>query len=202
MRTALRIGASVFAAIVGLGNDARGQEGGVVTAPGPNQVVSGEFRRTGAGFACSGPKIILEIGERYCLRYGPLRVGMTRAEAEAVLGKPSAETRDQDGEVFVYATEDMPVGKATTAPQFIALSFDAEEKVSMLQSSGRRRQRDWSFSSIHLADSDDLARNLLGEPFSKSPVAENGAELWAYGPWPFTFEVKDHRVVSIRLQPN
>jgi len=46
----------------------------------------------------------------------------------------------------------------------------------------------------------------LGPPFLREPIPRrgtglwrDGGELWSYGNWPFSFEVSNGRVISIRL---
>jgi hypothetical protein len=58
---------------------------------------------------------------------------------------------------------------------------------------------DLRFSSIELGDSEKKIIEILGEPSSKSEVQDVGSILWNYSALPFSLEVKNGRVYSIKL---
>ena len=39
----------------------------------------------------------------------------------------------------------------------------------------------------------------FGSPKNMGPSGVKDTDLWSYGSWPFSFEVKDDHVVSIRI---
>jgi hypothetical protein len=41
---------------------------------------------------------------------------------------------------------------------------------------------------------------FFGQPNHIEPSGEKGTELWTYNPWPFSFEVRDGHVSSIRIR--
>ncbi|NEX94861.1 hypothetical protein [Caulobacter sp. 17J65-9] len=163
------------------------------------KLTTDQFVRAGAGFACISAVAPGDGAEIPCLRMGPLGVGMARAEAEAVLGAPFTSVQDRGDETFIHplAWRDVPGGKELAA--YVALAYDADGRVKVLQVSGVPIAQDWAFSKVRLGETEAAAIAALGEPFAREPVPDTGAQLWTYGPWPFSFEVLDGRVVSIRL---
>ena len=41
---------------------------------------------------------------------------------------------------------------------------------------------------------------VFGTPYRTEPSEEKDTKLWTYGVWPFSFEIKDGRVTSIRIR--
>lgn len=172
------------------------------TAGKPKAAAPAEFFRAGGGFWCSIPAGHRPrgAGMEPCLALGPLSIGMARAEAEGVLGRPLARTEEARGIVFIYALAWSGQPRDSDLQTYAALRFDRADRVEMLQISGKPMQKRWAFSSLALGDPEGRLLAKLGRPFRTEPVAFNGAQLWSYGVWPFTFEVKDGRVISIRLR--
>lgn len=168
--------------------------------------VPSEFIRAGAGFGCVFPRgmsaeAVDAAGMRECLRLGPLQIGMSRTAAEAIAGKVVARAEDGRGVNHIYPLQWSADGDDAVLSTYLALRFDAADRVEMIQISGPPTPaRRWAFSSVALGDDERVLRERMGAPFRTEPVAFNGAQLWSYGVWPFSFEVKDSKVISIRLR--
>ena len=179
------------------------QAGGDVYAPRPDQVVIGEYRRTGAGFVCSvkaaNDQEALRKTKNYCLHYGPLAIGLPRREAERLLGKPLDTVQDAKGKGFVYPRAWSDATHDRRLLSYVVVVFDLKGLAKAIQVSGDADSSDWRFSSVRLGDPSSSIVAALGNPFETSLVSKNGAEFWQYSPWKFSFEVKDRTVTSIRL---
>lgn len=184
---------------------------GQAPASAPATAIVGELKRSGGGFACTftikdginlGDVIALGV-DAPCMRVGPVALGLPRVETEAILGRPLSTAEERQGTMFVYPLAWSGAPKTSDLLTYAAVAYDAQDRVKILQLSGEKMPppRDWAFSAVRLGHPDTAVLAALGEPFSRSPVPDNGAELWAYGPWTFTFEVKDGKVISIRLGP-
>lgn len=57
----------------------------------------------------------------------------------------------------------------------------------------------YGFNQINLGDSTEKLSAQFGSPFHVGPSGLEKTDLWTYGPWPFSFEVRDERVTSIRI---
>ena len=167
-------------------------------------LVPGRFVRSTGGLACTqtGEELARNRGYESCLRIGSLRIGMPRAEAEALLGEPFTSMGDPDGgraHIYVLAWE----GRAgESQPRaYLAVVYGQDGGAKMIQLSGQRPPGPpWSMSGVELGSSDAILRRTLGQPFASHPVQRNGAVQWSYRPWPISFEVKDSTVISIRVE--
>lgn len=137
-----------------------------------------------------------------CLRTGPLVIGMSETEIRDVLSEPLAETDDgQGGRAYVYALSWAGIPNGSDLTAYAAVVYGTDRRAKSLQVSGSARPAgDWGFSGLAIGDpaSDVLAK--FGRPFSTSLVEFNNASLWSYGVWPFSFEVLDGVLVSIRIR--
>jgi hypothetical protein len=57
----------------------------------------------------------------------------------------------------------------------------------------------YGFSGVKLGDSTDAAIKRRGKPMVAQPTGEGTTEIWSYQPWPFSLEITDGRVTSIRV---
>ncbi|WP_249129196.1 MULTISPECIES: hypothetical protein [Bradyrhizobium] len=71
--------------------------------------------------------------------------------------------------------------------------------VFALQISGPAPVAAYGFNQINLGDSTEKLLAQLGSPFHVGQSGLEKTELWTYGPWPFSFEVGEDRVTSIRI---
>jgi len=161
----------------------------------------GEWSRAGAGFACRvGPTPRLppeaikpEMLTRACLHMGPLVVGDEVKALSAIAPTPHRTLPQTNGTTaLLYFLEG-----ADRYPYLVATVQG--DRVVALQVTGPAPAKGYTFNHIDLgADTDTLIR-YFGSPTRLAPSGAKDTDLWVYGPWPFTFEVKDGHVVSIRI---
>jgi len=173
-------------------------------APAPGQLrqhetderLHGEFQRAGAGFACDVPAPLTpqqaeRLKEENCLWLGRLSVGQQAAVLEPLLGQPDRLIPQQKGAVAqVYFS------KAATG---YLVATVVENRIAALQVTGEQPFGDWSFNRVTLGMTLSQLQEIMGVPMSKTNVPDIGAELWSYTPFPFSFEIKGGRVISIRI---
>jgi hypothetical protein len=58
----------------------------------------------------------------------------------------------------------------------------------------------YTYNHIDLGVPADTLVHFFGQPTRFEPSEEKGTELWTYNPWPFSFEVRDGHVSSIRIR--
>lgn len=168
--------------------------------------IVGKFKRSGSGFACvftlrDGVTIDDVSADGPCMRTGPVVLGLPKKEAEESLGRPLTTIEDRGDTVFIYPLTWSGAPKTSDLLAYAAVAYDTQDLVKLIQLSGEKTPSagDWAFSAVRLGDPDTAVLAAVGEPFSRSPVTDNGAELWDYRPWAFSFEIKNGKVTSIRL---
>ncbi len=159
----------------------------------------GEFIRAGGGFSCkvgADQKVRPEHGpyltEQACLHMGPFAIGGDSALVKA-LGKP-----EQVAPLSAEATQLVFLPPTPTGNTYMVVTI-AHGRIVALQMSGEAPIPGWSFNHIDLGMPVEKLTGILGEAFNVRPVADNGSELWTYGAWTFSFEVKAGRVISVRI---
>ena len=88
---------------------------------------------------------------------------------------------------------------------YLVAVFDKQGFVRTLQLTGLAggAVSGLAFSSVKLGMTKDKLVNILGFPSSISDVPQISGKLWSYAPFPFSFELKDNVVYSVRLEtPN
>lgn len=161
----------------------------------------GEWIRAGAGFACRvavpeklRPAAIEAVLSRACQHMGPFVIGDDVKAVMKVLGKPSRKLPQPKGQTaWVYFLE-----KEGSYPYLIVTVV--RDKVAALQLTGPSAAKGYSFSHIDLGMPSATLLQAFGQPGHLGPSEEKGTELWTYGPWPFSFEVRDDHVSSIRIR--
>ncbi len=161
----------------------------------------GEWRRAGAGFACvvGGPKdlppsVTPDMLMLACMHMGPFVIGGDAGTLPSVLGPPHrtvAQPKASDAMVWFLEQRDH-------YPYFIASVRDG--RIATLQVTGPAPpKKEYSFNHINLGDSTETLIRYFGAALqvTKSDLPET--DVWHYGPWPFSFEVKGGRVTSIRI---
>lgn len=149
--------------------------------------------RNGAGFAArfKRDQYVENSTDTLCQRMGNLYIGMPENEARRFLPGQSEVVPNAPGGGVTFHHRLAPEGPDAY------VKFD-EGKLSTLQVSGDTADRSLNFHSVYLGMSEaDLARRF-GPPLQRYPALD-GAVLWAYRPWPFSFLVRQGRVVSIRF---
>ena len=161
----------------------------------------GEWRRAGAGFACVvGPATKLapeavtpDILSRACLHMGPLMVGDSAQVLKNTLGAPHKTLPQPDGATaliyFIEAADHYPYLVVTVA----------KNRIIALQLTGPAAAKGYTYNHIDLGVPADTLVQFFGQPTHFEPSEEKGTELWTYNPWPFSFEVRDGHVSSIRI---
>jgi hypothetical protein len=165
----------------------------------PDPELRGQWLRAGQTFACK-----VEAGKRItppdpdilsfaCQRMGALGVGISEASLKAVLGEPHRKLpQPNNATAYVYF-----LGKPSELP-YLAVTVKANRIVA-LQISGPVPVAAYSFNQINLGDATAKLLAQLGSPFHVGPSGLEKTDLWSYGPWPFSFEVREDRVTSIRI---
>jgi hypothetical protein len=161
----------------------------------------GEWLRNGPGFACKvavGARLPPEViaGEALslaCLHLGPFGIGQDAKALTTALGEPHQKLENTPGQAqliyFLEQREHYPYLVATVA----------KERIVALQVTGFSAPREYSFNHIDLGATTDTLISYFGQPDHVEPSELKDTELWAYGVWPFSFEVNGGHVTSIRI---
>jgi hypothetical protein len=160
----------------------------------------GEWRRAGAGFACTvksrqqiPPEKIPEVLPGACLYLGPFGIGKSATTVKARLGEPHRTVPQQSGAVaWMYFLE------AAGRHPHLAVTV-REDRIIALQLTGSVAAKSYGFNSIDLGASTETLIKVFGPAQHLNPSSQTGADLWSYGPWPFSFEITNDRVSSIRI---
>jgi hypothetical protein len=162
----------------------------------------GEWRRVGESFACKvGAPRPLAPGEvtpeamlLACMHMGPFQIGAAARTLEATLGPPHRTLpQPKETQAFVWF-----LGERDHYPYFIGAV--RSDKITALQVTGSTAHpKAYGFNHVTLGDSTATLTKFFGPAFriSKSELPET--DVWHYGPWPFSFEVKAGQVTSIRI---
>lgn len=163
----------------------------------------GEWIRAGAGFACRVPStqrippeaIRPEEMTRACLHMGPFVIGDEAQTLKSLLGTP-------------HRTHPLPKG-ATAWVYFVdgpgrypyLVATVLQDRIVALQITGPApaTSKDFSFNHIDLGAGIDTLLKIFGPVKHTQPSTEKDTDVWSYPPWPFSFEVKDSHVTSIRI---
>ena len=162
----------------------------------------GEWLRNGPGFACKvtppqgklPPEAINpETLANACLRMGPLGIGGDAKSVASVLGPPHRTLpQPNDATALIYFLE-----AAERLPYFAATV--QKDKIVVLQVSGAATAKDYTFNHIKLGDGTDTLVKHFGPAKQVKPSGLKNTDLWDYPPWPFSFEVTNGRVTSVRI---
>jgi hypothetical protein len=87
--------------------------------------------------------------------------------------------------------------KADHYPYLVATV--SKNRIVALQVTGPVAAKDYGFNHIDLGVTTDTLVQVFGQPNHLEPSEEKDTELWAYRPWPFSFEVRNGHVSSIRI---
>jgi hypothetical protein len=159
----------------------------------------GEWHRVGGTFACvvAAPKSLdapdPDALARACLRIAPVGIGDSEASLKATLGEPSRK-HEQPGNASAYVYF---LDKPDHFPYLVATV--RRGRIIALQTTGPAAGKGTRFNRVDLGDSAEKLKAEFGPAYKTSPSELPGTDLWSYGVWPFSFEVKDGRVTSIRI---
>lgn len=159
-----------------------------------------EFRYSGGAIVCLTDDPKAESGSP-CLRIGDLKPGMTLKNMEdhikADRGIYNRTLSQKDGsEIRVYT---LPTPKSEKSYSYLAIYFK-DGLSTIVQLTGTKTDVPLDFSSIQLGDSQDRVRDLLGPPSSSELETDMPVSLWSYYPFPFSLEMLDGKVYSIRVR--
>jgi hypothetical protein len=162
----------------------------------------GEWQRAGAGFACvvkppkelRNDKSLPDHMARACSFLGPFAPGDDAQTVTKALGAPHRSLAQGNGTTAsVYFLE-----QAGQYPYFVATM--SKSRIVALQVSGPVAAKGFGFNHVDLGSSTDTLMQYFGQPKQVGPSGAKDTDLWTYRPWPFSFEVKDGRVTSIRIE--
>jgi hypothetical protein len=173
-------------------------------AAGTNATVTGlrgEWNRAGASFACrvtTQGKLPLEaikpdVLTKACLHMGPLGIGEAAGSVKSALGEPHRTLQQaKDATAWIYFLD-----RPEQPPYLVATV--SKDKIVALQVSGPTTSKDFTFNHIKLGDDTMVLVDYFGAAYKVTPSGEKDTDLWSYSPWPFSFEVRDNRVTSVRI---
>jgi hypothetical protein len=158
------------------------------------------YERAGNGFACHTDGTDFRNGEKEerdaCLRIGPLFVGMLRADAEALLGKPAATALAGKRQAFAYPLQRETSGLMVT---YAVLTYRDDGRADSVQLTGKPWKGNWQFCGLTLGSSQAAVTARLGAQLQTEKSDLPDTLQWSYSPWTFSFEVTAGIVSSIRL---
>lgn len=156
--------------------------------------------REGWGFSCHLRKEQADRpendGDAPCGQIGPLRLGMSRADAEKVLGSPTTAESLGSSILYVYALQTDETKHMVT---YVVIGYDSKRRVANIQLTGAPWSGAWTFADIKLGDPGKAIIARLGNPHGVSPSREEDTIVWDYLPWTFSFEIRGSYVSSIRV---
>jgi hypothetical protein len=201
------IAGSLFAMLLVISGATYAQTGGA-TAPGAAGTVRhitdlrGEWGRNGPSFFCKvgtrqklAPEAINpDMLARACQRMGPFVIGDDAQVLQTTLGPPHKTLPQPNGATssvyFLQTQGQYPYLVATVS----------KNRIIALQVTGRvAAAKGYGFNGVDPGTSADALVRIFGQPFKTQPSEEQGTDLWSYGVWPFSFEVRDGLVSSIRI---
>jgi hypothetical protein len=208
-----RFAAVVVLLVAGLGVGAEPAHSQVAGGPAGNTIdkgikatdLRGEWLRAGEGFGCKvgavaklPPELLKpDILARACLHMGPFVIGDDAQALTKALGAPHRTRPQPNGAVAsIYFLE-----KAGQFPYLVATV--SNNRIVALQVTGPIAAKGYSFNHVDLGATTDTLMQVFGRPSHLEPSSEKDTDLWTYGPWPFSFEIKGDHVTSIRInEPN
>jgi hypothetical protein len=159
----------------------------------------GEWQRVGPSFACKvpmpvklPPELLNPVITRAWVHLGPFVIG-DAAQTLKVLGAPHTTLPQPNGAAaWIYFLE-----QAGQHPYLIATV--SKNRIIALQVTGPAAAKGYGFNHVDLGATTDTLVQYFGQPIDLQPSSEKDTEVWSYGPWPFSFEVKGGHVTSIRI---
>jgi hypothetical protein len=182
----------------------------------------GEFRRSFSpgigGISCTqiskpGAPPPTDLTYAHCLRMGPLKLGMELYQLQIALSNlktipepnivnPRIVDRSPSGiTTALFPITTMPSGDGLRMQSYLVAVIDKAGVVQVLQLTGKPSEASASmpFSSLLLGTPRKRVLELLGNPSSISDVPQVQGKLWSYAPFPFTVEMVNGTVHSMRI---
>jgi hypothetical protein len=162
----------------------------------------------GAALQCVAPAQDRDGTIGPCLRIGEVFVGIGEAEVYSSIGQPIQSVTMEDGtEAHMHLLFN---NLSTGAGAYYVIQYEelnAERIVSSIQLSGQSPPITYSCSCIELGSPADAVARQFGQPTSVEEFELEGSDLkgdlWSYEPNPFTVEIVNGVVRSIKVwRPN
>lgn len=169
--------------------------------PSAGDGIRGEWRRTGAAFACvvaspqklSPSELKPDVLEKACLHIGPFMIGSDARKVTSALGAPHRVVpQPKNANSLIYFLE-----QSERHPYLVVTVLN--ETIVALQVTGPTPAKDYSFNNINLGDSTETLSQQFGPARQTNASSDKDTVVWSYRPWPFSFEVNAGRVTSIRI---
>jgi len=161
------------------------------------------FFRQGATVRCVAPRGDDDETVAPCLRVGEVYVGERRDEVEGTLGAPQRSLPQRNGTVaYMY----LVFFDGSQRGAYYVIEYESAEGSEIVRSLQLTRDRPplpLDFSCVLLGDPAERLTRQVGPPariapFDDASIAVKGQQ-WTYGPLPFSAEIVDNRVYSIRV---
>ena len=199
---------AILCAIPVLGPGVTHAQTGSAKAPGTSGKVRhvtelrGEWGRNGPAFVCTvragklAPSAIdPDMLARACQHMGPFVIGDDAEVLKATLGAPHrtrALPQPDGATAWLYF-----LGQQEHYPYLVATV--SKGRIVALQVTGTAATNGYDFNHVDLGMPVDTVIQVFGQPYRTGPSDEKDTELWTYGVWPFSFEVRGAHVTSIRI---
>jgi hypothetical protein len=179
----------------------------------------GQFRRNSFqgihGISCT---MTLEAGTpptdySHCLRIGTLKIGMQISQLQSALSKlatipeqnilnPRIVDKSSNGSAtLLFPISVIPIAEGFLLQSYLVALINHLGTVQVIQLSGKPTDTSefFPFSSITLGTTKDKLLEIMGNPSSIIPAPQVQGKLWSYEPFPFSFEVVNDVVHSVRV---
>jgi hypothetical protein len=155
-----------------------------------------EFRYLGGALVCISDNAPRPADQALtpCLHIGAIVLDQTVEKVDGILGKPW-KTMDAAGGATMRV---YPLHGNVEANPYLAVTFKSG-RVDVIQLSGDGTPDPFSFSSLRLGERAQRVTDILGPVSASKEVRDNGATLLSYQPFPISIEVKDKKIISIRI---
>jgi len=159
----------------------------------PTVYPKNEYRFVGGYIVCFADSVSVD-SPLACLHIGLISIGDEYAVIEGKYGSPKRTISQSGGrEVKVYELR-----SKTNETTYLAITVK-DNLINAIQVAGAKPDESFSFSSISIGDSPRRLIELLGKPSRSKLVEETGATLWSYEPFPFSFEIVEGEIYSIKI---
>lgn len=148
-----------------------------------------------------------------CLRLGSLQIDMQFLALQRTLvqigGIPErfifdprlVSTSPEGVRTLLIPVETVESGGQTKLLSYLVVLVDKAHSVQTLQLTGRANAitEKLPFSRLRLGTSQERVSDVLGLPSSVADAPQIKGKMWSYAPFPFSFEMSNGAVVSIRI---
>ena len=129
-----------------------------------------------------------------CPAIGEIRIGDEFSKLKEILGDPWKSLPREDGSIdAVY-----PLRIVRRVTDYWVISHKSNRVVAV-QLTGSRSPYNTRFQGLSLGDDEDKVIEVLGRPKKRRQYGNRNAWLWDYSPLPFTLEVYNDRLFSVRV---